>query len=305
MASFCTMALLALLFCNPVHCLDDAAFFVFGDSLFDAGNNNYINTTNDFSANFPPYGESFFPPSGRFSNGRLIPDFIAEYAKLPLIPAYFRTKEGGVTKGVNFASAGAGSLAETYHGKMLGAKKSNKLLPDAVYMFSIGGNDYISPLMSNSSLFFSSYTEEEEYMDMVVGNFTTVIEEIYKEGGRKFVFVSLQALGCVPYARALNIQQTKSGDCMEKLQDLAKMHNEALLKAINKLEKNLQDFRGIPSCGGKRQVKEYELCQNVGDYLFFDYGHATEKANRLTAKLLWEGSTYVIGPYNVKSLFQL
>ena len=43
-----------------------AALFTFGDSLYDPGNNNYINTTTDFKADFPPYGESFFttPPEG-------------------------------------------------------------------------------------------------------------------------------------------------------------------------------------------------------------------------------------------------
>ena len=51
------------------------ALFAFGDSLFDPGNNNYINTI--AQANFPPYGETFFKyPTGRFSDGRLIPDFI-------------------------------------------------------------------------------------------------------------------------------------------------------------------------------------------------------------------------------------
>lgn len=56
------------------------ALFIFGDSLFDPGNNNYINTTADFRANFYPYGETFFKyPTGRFSDGRLIPDFIGKF----------------------------------------------------------------------------------------------------------------------------------------------------------------------------------------------------------------------------------
>lgn len=60
-----------------------AALFVFGDSLYDPGNNNFISTTNtDFQANFRPYGESFFTePTGRFSDGRLIPDFICKIAQ--------------------------------------------------------------------------------------------------------------------------------------------------------------------------------------------------------------------------------
>ena len=54
-----------------------AALFVFGDSQFDVGNNNYINTT--MKVNYWPYGETTFKyPSGRFSDGRLVPDFIGE-----------------------------------------------------------------------------------------------------------------------------------------------------------------------------------------------------------------------------------
>ncbi|GJS09778.1 retrotransposon protein, putative, ty1-copia subclass [Tanacetum coccineum] len=54
-------------------------FFFSGDSLFDPGNNNYINTTPVFQANYLPYGESYFsPPTGRFSNGHLISDFSGE-----------------------------------------------------------------------------------------------------------------------------------------------------------------------------------------------------------------------------------
>lgn len=50
-----------------------APLFIFGDSLFDTGNNN--NPTS--SACYWPYGETFFKhPTGRASDGRLIPDFI-------------------------------------------------------------------------------------------------------------------------------------------------------------------------------------------------------------------------------------
>lgn len=53
-----------------------AALFIFGDSLFDAGNNNYLKNAAG-RANFFPYGETFFKyPTGRFSDGRIIPDFI-------------------------------------------------------------------------------------------------------------------------------------------------------------------------------------------------------------------------------------
>lgn len=53
------------------------AFFVFGDSLVDNGNNNYLATT--ARADSPPYGIDYptHRPTGRFSNGFNIPDLIS------------------------------------------------------------------------------------------------------------------------------------------------------------------------------------------------------------------------------------
>lgn len=53
------------------------AFFVFGDSLVDSGNNNYLPTT--ARADSPPYGVDYptHRPTGRFSNGLNLPDLIS------------------------------------------------------------------------------------------------------------------------------------------------------------------------------------------------------------------------------------
>lgn len=54
--------------------------FVFGDSLVDAGNNNYLFSL--AKANSPPYGIDFKPsggqPTGRFTNGRTISDILGK-----------------------------------------------------------------------------------------------------------------------------------------------------------------------------------------------------------------------------------
>ncbi|KAL2944735.1 hypothetical protein RDABS01_033082 [Bienertia sinuspersici] len=53
------------------------ALFVFGDSLMDVGNNNYLTLT-IAKANFPHYGIDFptHEPTGRFSNGKNAADFL-------------------------------------------------------------------------------------------------------------------------------------------------------------------------------------------------------------------------------------
>ena len=53
------------------------AFFVFGDSLVDNGNNNYLASL--ARANYPPYGIDFAAgPSGRFTNGLTTVDVIGK-----------------------------------------------------------------------------------------------------------------------------------------------------------------------------------------------------------------------------------
>lgn len=54
-----------------------AANFVFGDSLVDVGNNNYIVSLS--KADFVPNGIDFGRPTGRYSNGRTIVDIIGKF----------------------------------------------------------------------------------------------------------------------------------------------------------------------------------------------------------------------------------
>ncbi|WJX87001.1 hypothetical protein P8452_69235 [Trifolium repens] len=343
----------------PTRCLgniclpkEHVALFVFGDSLFDVGNNNYINTTTDNQANYSPYGETFFNfPSGRFSDGRVIPDFIAEYAKLPLIQPYLFSGNQQYVNGINFASAGAGALVETHQGLVIdlktqltyfknvrkilrqrhGDKETTILLSKAVYLINIGTNDYFQ---ENSSL----YTHQK-YVSMVVGNLTTVIKGIYDLGGRKFGILNQPSMGCFPTIKAF-VNGTKPGSCIEDYSALSKVHNTVLFVELEKLRKHIKGFkysyfnffdvsfevinnpskfglkeggvaccgsgpyRGYYSCGGKREVKDYDLCKNPSEYVFFDAVHPTESASRIISQFMWSGNMSISGPYNLKSLFE-
>ncbi|XP_015901887.1 GDSL esterase/lipase 1-like [Ziziphus jujuba] len=333
-----------------------AALFIFGDSQFDAGNNNYINTTIG-KANYWPYGETFFHyPTGRFCDGRLVPDFIAQYAKLPFIPPYLLPHNKLFINGVNLASAGAGALVETRKGSVidlqtqlgyfknisrvlrekLGDTEAEALLSKAVYLFSVGGNDYLFPFQTNSSVLYTYSVEQ--FVGQVIGNITQVIKEIYEVGGRKFGFPSLWPLGCAPVSRT-GVPEGEN-KCFEPVTPYVDLHNIEISKVLQKLHSDLKGFkysipefhtlmgdiinhpskygfkegqvaccgsgpyRGIWSCGGRRGVTEYYLCDNVSEYVFFDSSHPTERAYEILAQLAWSGEPNVTGSYNLKALFE-
>ncbi|KAK7845961.1 gdsl esterase/lipase 1 [Quercus suber] len=156
--------------------------YSFGDSILDV-DNNYIIPPDP--RQISPYGETFFKyPTGRASNGRLIPDFLAEYANLELIPPYLHPGYHRYVDGANFASGGAGTLDETRQGlvvalntqlkyfkklgtlfkQRLGEKEAKKLLSKAVYLTSVGSNDYLFRFTSNSSVY-----SPKEYVNLVIG----------------------------------------------------------------------------------------------------------------------------------------
>ncbi|KAL5996475.1 hypothetical protein ACLOJK_026555 [Asimina triloba] len=101
-----------------------SASFVFGDSLVDAGNNNYIFSLS--KANMLPNGIDFTPfqePTGRYTNGRTTADLIGndyyqncqELGLEGFAPPYLAPTTCGdvVLGGVNYASGGGGILNET------------------------------------------------------------------------------------------------------------------------------------------------------------------------------------------------
>ena len=63
-------------------------------------------------------------------------------------------------------------------------------------------------------------------------------------------------------------------------------------------------YRGMLSCGGKRSIKEYKLCENVSEYVFFDSIHPSEKASQQFVELMWNGTPNITGPYNLKEFFE-
>jgi phospholipase/lecithinase/hemolysin len=95
----------------------DMVQFIFGDSLSDVGNNNYL-TKSLARAALPWYGIDFGSgmPNGRFCNGRTVADIVGDKMGLPRPPAFLDPSVDETviaTRGLNYASGGGGILNET------------------------------------------------------------------------------------------------------------------------------------------------------------------------------------------------
>ncbi|XP_054805532.1 GDSL esterase/lipase At4g16230-like [Prosopis cineraria] len=123
------------------------ANFVFGDSLVDAGNNNYLLSLS--KANFFPRSIDFGIPTGRFTNGKTIVDIIGQELDMGYTPPYLAATASGpvVLRGVNYASGGAGILNGT--GKIFGGRINFDARMDN---FAHTRNDIISNIGSLAAL---------------------------------------------------------------------------------------------------------------------------------------------------------
>ncbi|XP_022156042.1 GDSL esterase/lipase At5g55050-like [Momordica charantia] len=253
------------------------AVYIFGDSLVDAGNNNYLNAS--AKANFPHNGVDFPHQqyTGRFSNGKIVPDFLAEEVSLPLVPPYLSLADenGRVTNatpfrtGVNFASGGFGILDETKQGfKKVPIKNKVEMEQDrpmpmsqqiafysSVYEYLVEelGSDAAQAHLSQSLFFivagsndlFAYYETDvhkhytpQAYVDLMVSTFESELKVLYKYGARKYVVNGVGLLGCIPFQR-MNIQ---GGECRDEMNYWAGKYNTALRSLLHRLEMELPGF---------------------------------------------------------------
>ncbi|KAJ9686586.1 hypothetical protein PVL29_015453 [Vitis rotundifolia] len=243
------------------------ALIVFGDSTVDAGNNNQISTV--LKSNFVPYGRDFAGgrPTGRFSNGRIPPDFISEaFGLKPTVPAYLDPNYNisDFATGVNFASAGTGYDNQTsdvlsviplwkeleyykeYQKKLrayLGEEKANEILSESLYLMSLGTNDFLE----NYYIFSgrpSQYTVRQ-YEDFLVGIAGNFIKEIYSLGARKVSLGGLPPMGCLPLERTTNF--FGGSECIERYNNVAMEFNGKLNTLVGKLNKQLPGIKVVLS----------------------------------------------------------
>ncbi|KAK2377325.1 GDSL Lipase/Acylhydrolase superfamily protein [Trifolium repens] len=241
------------------------AVIVFGDSSVDSGNNNKIATL--LKSNFKPYGRDFEGgrPTGRFCNGRVPPDFIAEaFGVKKNIPAYLDpayTIDDFVT-GVCFASAGTGydnatsdvlnviplwkeiEYFKEYQEKLrahVGKEKANYIISEALYLISLGTNDFLENYYVFPTRQF--HFTESQYQDFLVDIAENFVRKIYSLGARKLSITGLIPMGCLPLERATNFLDDHG--CNEKYNNVALEFNAKLENMISKVNNELPQLKAL------------------------------------------------------------
>ncbi|KAF8043139.1 hypothetical protein BT93_A1475 [Corymbia citriodora subsp. variegata] len=311
------------------------AIIVFGDSTVDAGNNNNIPTI--LRSNFEPYGRDFYgkKPTGRFSNGRITSDFISEAFKIkPSIPAYLDPayKISDFATGVTFASAGTGydnatsdvlsviplwkevEYYKDYQKKLrsyLGPRSANRVLTEALYMISIGTNDFLENYYTVPGR--RSQFTVRQYQDFLVGIAGNFVRELYSLGARKISLGGLPPMGCLPLERTTNLME--QNQCVDSYNKVALEFNAKLKGLVKRLSSELHGINlvfsnpyyimmfilrrpgsygfesasvaccatGLFEMGYSCRKDNPFTCQDANKYVFWDAFHPTEKTGRIVA----------------------
>ncbi|KAL8205296.1 hypothetical protein R6Q57_008847 [Mikania cordata] len=318
------------------------AVIVFGDSSVDAGNNNHLRTV--LKSNFRPYGRDFFggKATGRFSNGRVPSDFISEMFGLrPYVPAYLDPAYNisDFATGVCFASAGTGydnatsdvlsviplwkevEYYKEYQKKLkdyLGEEKANIIISQAVYLTSMGTNDFLENYYTLRNR--RSQYNINQYQDYLVNIAEWLIKSLYGLGARKISLGGLPPMGCLPLERTTSFMTGNGGTCNNDYNKVAMAFNGKLSDLVQRLNNKLWGSKIVfsnpypvfeqivkkPSAYGFESAAVaccatglFEMgymcdqfnpftCSNANTYVFWDSFHPTEKTNLIISDHLFK-----------------
>ncbi|CAL1397802.1 unnamed protein product [Linum trigynum] len=236
---------------------------VFGSSLGDSGNNNYLDTT--VKADSPPYGidSPTGQPTGRFTNNRNLPDFLSVALKLPQSPLpYLSPQLNGerLLYGANFASGGAGILNDTgvqqgntiriaeqllafgqYKNKLAavvgGREQAERLVNQGVFLLAVGSADFTNNYYSRPFSARASQNTVIEFVDLLISELSNYLLRLHELGARRTLVTGASQFGCLP--AQLAIRGSAGGECDPELVNAASLFNSQLNRLVQQLNGQL------------------------------------------------------------------
>uniref|UniRef100_A0ACD5TYK5 Uncharacterized protein n=1 Tax=Avena sativa TaxID=4498 RepID=A0ACD5TYK5_AVESA len=238
---------------------------IFGDSMVDVGNNNYLDSIG--KANAPPYGRDFkdHVATGRYCNGKVTIDIIADRLGFSTYPAAYLSPQASgqnLLIGANFASGGSGfyddapfksqyitlsqqlEYFQEYRLKLAvvaggSSDKAQSIVSDALYIICTGSNDfhlnyYINPVLLSTLTY-------DQYCDRLTAIFSSTVAELYDAGARRIGVVTLPPMGCFPVA--MTVAGLGAGRCMSWLNNNARRFNRKMSTAVDTLSERYHDLK--------------------------------------------------------------
>ncbi|KAG2682939.1 hypothetical protein I3760_10G007600 [Carya illinoinensis] len=219
--------------------------FVFGDSYADTGNTNKSQSAWKY-----PYGITFpGKPAGRFSDGRVLTDYVAKFLglKSPIPYEGWKSSSRGIPLlkyGMNFAYGGTGVFVTVFPSPKMTVQidilehllKDNvftaKDLESSVSLVSLAGKDYLAYISTNGSS-----EGLQSFITTVVNQLAINLKRIHGLGVKKIAVTGIVPFGCLPiFTGTSSFQQ-----CNETYNSFLGFHNLLLNQTVEKLNKETKD----------------------------------------------------------------
>ncbi|XP_018811180.1 GDSL esterase/lipase At5g03610-like [Juglans regia] len=219
--------------------------FVFGDSYADTGNTNKTQVAWKY-----PYGITFPGKAvGRFSDGRVLSDYVAKFlgVESPIPYEGWKSSSRGIPLlkyGMNFAYGGTGVFDTVLPGPKMTVQIdflehllrdnvfTGKDLERSVSFVSFAGKDYFTYIVTNGSA-----EGLQSFIRTVVNQLAINLKRIHGLGVKKIGVTGIVPFGCLPvFTGTSSLQQ-----CNENYNSFLGFHNVLLKQTVEKLNKETKD----------------------------------------------------------------